>query len=600
MKAGSIFMRRTMLLFMLLGLLSLGLAACSDAGDGSAAANAPSNAIAIDIIYAPESEQYMPEIMRRFNESYQQGIHPVTGEALADGEKPVYISGAAPPGSLSSGGMMQGIVNAALGANVDLKVQPTLFAPSVSHWLSLANLEARQPLFDINNIQPTANSPVVIAIWESRLEAIKATTGKDTVSWQDLLGVLNAENGWQNYGIEGGRRSVYYGHADPRNSSTSLSTLIMEFYACARENGFEGRRLELEQVYDEAVQDCVRGIEQLVRHYAARTEDFLPYIAQGPNYLDFVATEETDVICLNTGGRQGDEICNKPSERLVAIYPEDGTFWHEHPIAVVNADWVSVEQAEAGEVFIDFMLMEAQQELIMSYGFRPSNPDVEIAYPFVEENGVSPEGPTRVIDAPEEEVLTALRDSWSLVRKQADIILLFDVSGSMMTDGKMEQAKQAANAFLDNIEPNNRVALYTFSDGVTEVIPLEKMETVDARIRGFINGLRPDGGTEMYMAVRDVVTLMSENAEGSDRIRAVVLLSDGGDTGENGVTLNDALRAISNSKESKSPVVFVPVAYGSDADTQTLNSLARTAATQVIFGDPANIDEVLQVISAYF
>lgn len=600
---------------LILLILVLALAACDNeeeqpSGVASSNRNIPSNAIQIEVLYAPESEQFMPEIIRRFNEAYAAGNNPLTGQPMADGERPVYVTGSPPQGSMSSGGVMQGIVNAAIGANVSNTLRPTLFAPSVSHWLTLANLQAGRQIFDVAEAVPTAISPVVIAIWESRLNAIKETLANERgvspdeveVGWDDLLGVLNSENGWEDYGIinTDGRRAVYYGHADPLNSSTSLSTLIMEFYACARQNGFTGRRLELEQVRSPEVQACVNGIEQLVKHYSRRTEDFLEYVGQGPDYLDFLAVEETDIICLNTGGQQGDEQCNQPVEPLVALYPKEGTFWHEHPIALVNADWVTPEQREAARVFINFIILPAQQELVVQYGFRPNpSANLQLGYPFVPENGVSAEGPGEIIAAPSQEVLVALQESWSLVRKQADVILLFDISGSMMNDGKMDQAKQAAEAFIEGLESYTRVGLVVFSDSVREVVALNRLETNRYDIEANIRNLRADGGTELYQAIARTVEDLS-NVDEAGRIRAVVLLSDGADTGDQGYVKNDALAAIQNNRDSRNPVFVIPLAYGEDADTQTLLSIARTSATRMIFGDPSNIEEVLRLISSYF
>lgn len=561
-------------------------------------ANIPANAIQISIEYAPESEQYMPEIIERFNQAYVGGSNPLSGQPLASGERPIFVTGNPPQGGLSSGGVMQGIVNAALGANVTNALRPTIYAPSVSHWLSLGNIQ-KSGLFDVAEARATAISPVVIAIWESRLKAIQDKIGREDVGWKDLLDLLNSENGWADYGIPNGRRAVYYGHADPRNSSTALSALIGEFYACARNEGFGGRRLELEQVYDESTQECVRQIQQLVKHYSRRTEDFLEYIAQGPDYLDFVAVEEGDIICLNTGGRQGDEVCNRPSEKLIALYPEEGTFWHEHSMAVVNADWVTAEQRAAANTFIDFVLLPPQQKLIMSYGFRPANQDVALEAPFLPENGISIDGPSNLIDIPEPEVLIALQESWSLVRKQADIILLIDVSGSMSQNDKIGHAKEAALAFLENMEGNNHVGLYTFSSSINELVSIDLLESNRDRLRESIQNLVAEGGTELYAATRDVVNDLNDR-DSSNRIRAVVVLSDGADTGERGITLNDTLIAINSSRDTRNPVIVVPVAYGSDADIQILASIARASLTRVITGDVSNIQDVLSIISSYF
>ena len=73
----------------------------------------------------------------------------------------------------------------------------------------------------------------------------------------------------------------------------------------------------------------MRQIECLIKHYSSRTTEFKEYIAQGPNYLDFVALEENDLIYINQG-----KTAYKPPEKLVALYPKEGTFWHEHPFAI--------------------------------------------------------------------------------------------------------------------------------------------------------------------------------------------------------------------------------------------------------------------------
>jgi Ca-activated chloride channel family protein len=572
-------------------ILILALVACQQGGSSTSnVVGKPANAVDVTIIYAPESDQYMPRVIEDFNRAFASGKNPVTGENLASGERPIWVEGG--PGS--SGTVMQGIVNAIIAPNNANVQRPVIFQPSVSHWLALANLQSGRQIFDLADIRPTALAPVVMAIWESRLQAIRDTVGYDEIGWEELLGVLNSPNGWQDYGIEGGRRTVYYGHTDPYISSTALSTLIAEFYAAARANGFTGRRLDMAQVNNAAVQDGVRRIEQLIRHYSSRTTEFRYYIAQGPEYLDFVALEENDLIFINQGKTDV-----RPPEKLVALYPKEGTFWHEHPIGIVNADWTTPEQRAAARVFADYVLTPDVQKLIMENGFRPANPDVPLDYPFVAENGVTPEGPATVLDVPAPEVIAAIQQSWAFVKKQADIMLLIDISGSMEAEGKLEQAKVAAQAFIENMEPANRIGLALFSSNIEFRVPLGQVETNRQRVMNNISGLRAEGGTALYYALQQVVDFMTAE-EDVDRIRAVVLLSDGADTSQGGPTLNDALRSITASRESLNPVIVIPVAYGSDADINALNSIARASNTSVQSGDPQNILQVLQVIGSFF
>ena len=454
---------------------------------------------------------------------------------------------------------MQGIVNAISAPNNANVYRPVIFQPSVSHWLSLANHLAPRDIFDLSDAQPTALAPVVMAIWESRIEAIRETVGYDDIGWEELLDVLASENGWQDYGIAGGRRTVYYGHTDPFISSTALSTLIAEYYASARANGFTGRRLTLDEVRDETVRDGVRAIENLIRHYSQRTTEFKNYIAQGPSYLDFVALEENDLIAINRG-----QTDTQPPEKLVALYPKEGTFWHEHPFGIVTADWVTTEQQEAARVFTQFVLLPDNQELIMSFGFRPANPDVELGFPFEAQYGVTAEGPSTVLDVPEPSVIAAIQESWAFVKKQADVMLLIDVSGSMAEDNKLEQAKQAALAFIDQMEVTNRVGLAIFSNEIEVRVQLDNLESNKQLIISHISGLRAEGGTALYDAVVDVTEIMNDEGD-EERIRAVVLLSDGSDTESQRETLDDTVTAISASYDSLNPVIVVPVAYGSNA-----------------------------------
>jgi Ca-activated chloride channel family protein len=261
---------------------------------------------------------------------------------------------------------------------------------------------------------------------------------------------------------------------------------------------------------------------------------------------------------------------------------------------------VTDEQKEAARTFTQYVLTPVVQKAIMAQGFRPAKMEgFELGYPFVPENGVTPQGPTNVLDVPAPEVIAAIQQSWSFVKKQADIMLLIDVSGSMANEGKIDQAKQAAIAFLENMEPTNRVGLAVFSSSIDVLIPLDNYEANSAQLRSAISALQPQGDTELYQAVREIVGLMNDE-EVENRIRAVVLLSDGADTGDEGVTLNDATQVVSGSRNDLNPVILIPVAYGSDADVNALSSLARASSTRVSSGDPKNILGVLEIISSYF
>lgn len=567
---------------------------CAGSFLGTPAPAKPANAIDVSIIYAPESDSYLKDAIAAFNDSYMKRINPVTNQPLAKAEKPIWVTGQ----SGSSGTVAQGIINAFIAPNNANVAKPTIFEPSVSHWLALVNYQTGRQVFDLADSPPTALAPVVMAIWESRLQAIQNKNGGKPVGWEELLAVMNSPNGWADYGISGDRTTVYYGHTDPYISSTALSTLIAEFYASARYNAGETnlRRLEKKQVQNEAVQAGVRQIESLIKHYSSRTTEFKEYIAQGPNYLDFVALEENDLIYINQGKTQ-----YKPPEKLVALYPKEGTFWHEHPFSIPIADWVTDEQRAAAKVFAEYVRSEAVQRKIMEQGFRPVNPKVPIGYPIAPELGVDPNQPATVLAVPDPDVIAAVQASWQYVKKQGDILLVIDISGSMGGD-KIDQVRTAAVKFLDAMPKQNRLGLTVFNDRAQELVPPGLVEDVSGEIRADIEGLQAKNGTALYDTLIQTVEELqttAATADNRDRIRAIVLLSDGQDTASSS-TLNQVIAKISEARTGRSPVLIIPVAYGSDADIGSLNSIAQASATKVQSGDPKDIQKLLEIISSYF
>ena len=585
--------------FLMILLPLLFAVACGFGGDGGTASDGssgglqpPSDAVEISIIFAPEEELYIVEAIEQFNRAYIEGRNPLTGASLADGERPIFVHGE--PGS--SGTVAQGIINAIIAPNNTNVAKPTIFSPSVSHWLALVNFQAGREIFDLSDSPPTALAPVVMAIWESRLKAIQEKTGSQDVGWEELLAVLNSPKGWADYNIPGNRTTVYYGHTDPFVSSTALSTLIAEFYASAHANGSDPnfRRLTMTQVNDPAVQQGVRDIEKLIRHYSSRTTEFKEYIAQGPSYLDFVALEENDLIFINQGKTE-----YKPPEKLVALYPKEGTFWHEHPFAIPQADWVTDEQRDAAKTFTEFIRSEPIQQKVMENGFRPVNPGVTIGYPISTELGVDPNQPSTILDVPDPEVVAAVQASWQFVKKQADVLLVMDTSGSMAGD-KIEQARAAATAFVEKMPSQNRVGLVRFDSLVTPVVPIASAESNSAQILNEIKALEVGGDTSMYDAIQESINLLAaERGSADDRIQAIVLLSDGQDTSSL-TPLQQVVELINAGRGDRNPVVVIPVAYGGDADINALNSIARASATRVQSGDPENIQRVLEIISSYF
>jgi hypothetical protein len=84
---------------------------------------------------------------------------------------------------------------------------------------------------------------------------------------------------------------------------------------------------------------------------------------------------------------------------------------------VLQADWVTLEKAEAARMFLDFLTSREMQELALQYGFRPVDGDISLnqpgsPFPRYRDNGVQLDLPPEV-EVPPGNVLNAMLEFWS-------------------------------------------------------------------------------------------------------------------------------------------------------------------------------------------
>src|SRR3712207_1050662 len=106
---------------------------------------------------------------------------------------------------------------------------------------------------------------------------------------------------------------------------------------------------------------------------------------EGPGYASAVAMEEVTLLDFNrTRGSR---------ERLVALYPKEGTFFSDNPFIVLDAEWVSPQQKEGAQRFQRFLSERIDAKRAAQSGFRPADLKTKPAPPLTAENGVDPEQP---------------------------------------------------------------------------------------------------------------------------------------------------------------------------------------------------------------
>src|ERR1043165_559645 len=171
-------------------------------------------------------------------------------------------------------------------------------------------------------------------------------------------------------------------------------------------------------------------------------------VERGPSYLSAAVLYETLVI---------ESYAKQRSLDLVAIYPQEGTFWSDHPYCVLDAPWVTAEQRDAAAAFLAFLKARPRQERAMALGFRPVDPAIKIAAPIDAAHGVDPQQPQTLLEVPDGATLEALLATWRRTKKPADVVLVFDKSG-----GPLDEAKAGAKAFLATLDARDQVTLMFF------------------------------------------------------------------------------------------------------------------------------------------
>jgi VWFA-related protein len=164
--------------------------------------------------------------------------------------------------------------------------------------------------------------------------------------------------------------------------------------------------------------------------------------------------------------------------------------------------------------------------------------------------------------------------------------LVIDRSGSM-AGAPLDQAKNAANLFIDKTAPNDRIGVVQFDHTVQTVTGLT---TDRAAAHTAVNQITLGGDTSLYDAVGQGVSVTN----GCSR-RAVVVLSDGGDRMSSTYNLDSAVNAANRAGLP----LFVVGLKGETYDANVLRALADRTGGQLFETDnPAALADLYTRVDA--
>jgi Ca-activated chloride channel homolog len=574
----------------------------SDLGGGT---DVPDGCAGVDMAVSPEKFDLLTRLAEDFNSS----------DAARDAEPCAFVR----VNRVSSG---VGATLLAEGWRDEARdgPRPVIWSPAAASWGAVLNQRLQErgeaPMAP-SDAKPFMVTPLVIAMPKPMAEALGHP--ETPIGFGDLLALAQNPEGWASKGHpEWGAFKL--GKTNPNFSTSGLSATIAQYYAATGKQS----DLTLEDLNRPDVDTFMRGVESSVVHYGDITPTFLNGLYRndraglGLTYISAVAVEEKSILDYNNGNPDGildaGEQPRKPRVPLVAIYPKDGTLFSDNPFFVLDASWVDDDQKKAARLFETYVQRPENQRKVLEFGFRPGNPAVPVGAPIVAANGVDPDQPQTTLGVPQPEVLARLLDKWGEQRKAAKVLLVIDVSGSMGEEvgggeTKLDLAKRASIDALEQFKPEDQVGLRIFSTNISQkeprdyldLVPLGEIAGNRESIASRIASLVPTEGTPLYTTATASFEFMKSQFDPT-RINAVVLLTDGrneDDYNDLDATVS-SLRAGSEGQSSQ-PVRLFTIAYGQDADKNTLKRLSEaTNAATYDASDPQSITKVFTAVISNF
>jgi len=525
--------------------------------------------ITISILYGSEKQSWLQPMITAYNAAHHQ---------TADGSV-IEVTGTVMGSIESFNAIMSG------------QIQPTVWSPASSIYIPVANAQWRQSHnSDLVTGSPKdlVLSPVVIAMWQPMAQALGWP--QKAIGWSDIAALATSTQGWAAYGYpEWG--SFKFGHTHPGYSNSGLDAVIAEAYAGAGKQ----RGLTTADLADPKVVDLMTQVESSIIHYGTSTGFFGDRMFQrGPSYLSAAVLYENLVVEQESSRLAG------TSQQLpvVAIYPKEGTFWANHPYAILNAAWVTDQARAAAEDFQTYLLAKPQQLQAMALGFRPSDPSIPLSSPLDAQHGVDISEPKTVLETPSVDVISGVQALWNQVKKPVDLVVVLDISGSMQGD-KIASARQSLLQFVDLLSDRDRLEVIAFSTDITTLTDLTELGPKRQAVKNHIAGIVEGGNTRLYDAVAQGYQDLQQKGD-PGHIRAMAVLTDGQDN-LSSLTLDGLVAEINaSSGEGGAAIKLFTIAYGSDADKTVLTSMSDASGGKEYDSTPDNINKVYEDIATFF
>ena len=537
-------------LFLLLIMLSLPALACSVFGRDVGSSGAPRNALVLSIVANSSLEPWLATAVTQFND---------TETETSSGEQ-IYVE----LQSAESGLAVTQIINA--------ETNPALWIPEEPVWANLLADQGNNAYQ--NDCVSVAESPLVIGMWRDVAESL-GWPGLP-LGWLDVGSLAADPSAWAYYSGGAFGEALRLSHTHPGLSGSGTSTLLALVQAAEAKSD----AVTAEDIQQPIVQASVGAFEGAVAWFSNSTNNLGATMSErGESYLGAAVMYESTVVQYGGGN-------------IVPIYPLEGTFVATFP-ACVNGS-AEADSQEAAQIFRDYLRGDKGQQTAVAFGLRPINNNITVGAPLDASRGVYLNQPSIRFNPPTVETIYAVQELWQEARKDINLVMLLDTSGSMRGRA-IDNMLEAAEQFVQQMGEDDYISIIAFHNQPDLILEHEQVGPSRQKIINTIRGLRAAGDTTLFDAIGDGATVIANN-QSVDTANALVVLTDGEDTASQRYGYNSALIEAATANNT---TVFT-IAYGSSADEDVLITIASEANGNFYQGDEASIAAIYEEMSAAF
>ncbi|MGH8868169.1 MAG: substrate-binding and VWA domain-containing protein [Actinomycetes bacterium] len=293
--------------------------------------------------------------------------------------------------------------------------------------------------------------------------------------------------------------------------------------------------------------------------------------------------------------------------KVDSVYPSGEGMSLDFPVVQFTPATQHGAHVAAVQEFVSSLYGSPAQRTLRAHGLR--NADGDAFSTTVDFDGIAPTAEVRSLpQASDAQVVDAFR-VWSAAQRQNRTLMVVDVSGSMADDGgdKIRFAAAAAADVVEYLPDTAQLGMWAFSTNLTgsrpwrELVPLGTVGSPDdADARRQALSTQTDqlsrlterlGDTGLYRTAWDAFQAVRKDFD-PQRYNSVVLVTDGANTLP-GMTLDDLLTRLKETRSSSQPLPIFTIAIGPDADTATLKRIsAATGGAEYTVDTASDIRDV--------